>query len=144
MLLIFKIINSLFNSFITLSNELKNNINSIDGYKTIIFFKNINFSLLIEIKDQRFLLRFPSKKEKIHLLVKLTTRDCIKLLFEKKNKLRLDIIGEANIAEILFNMLNHIKSNWYSIILKKINNNYINILIRLLEITKKRVLFNKT
>merc|ERR1712070_220349 len=104
---------------------------------------NINFSLLIEIENKKFLLRFPKKKEKINLLIKLTTRDFINLIFDKKNKLRLDIIGEANIAEIFFNFFNYIKLNWYKIIMNKINNNYLKIFIRLLEITKKRILFNK-
>jgi len=143
MLLIFNIINTLVNHFLVLSGELKSNISKIDGYKVILYFKNINISLLIEIKNKEFLLRFPKKKEKIHLLIKLTTRDFIKLIFEKKENFRFDIIGEANVAETFFNFFNFVKANWYEIVLKKVNNNYLKIFIRILEISKKRILFNK-
>lgn len=143
MLLIFKLLNFLVNSFFSFSNELKKNIESIDGYKTIIYYKNINFSLLIEIKNKKFFIRLPKKKEKVHLLIKLNTRDFIKLLFEKKEQFRFDIIGEASIAEVFFRFFNFIKINWKNILLKKINNNYINILLRFASLTKKRILFNK-
>ena len=143
MLLIFKLLNFLVNSFFSFSNELKKNIESIDGYKTIIYYKNINFSLLIEIKNKKFFIRLPKKKEKVHLLIKLNTRDFIKLLFEKKEQFRFDIIGEASIAEVFFRFFNFIKINWKNILLKKINNNYINILLGFASLTKKRILFNK-
>jgi len=143
MLLIFNVINLMINNIISLSLDLKNNISKIDGYKIILYFKNINISLLIEIKNREFLLRFPKKQEKIHLLIKLTTRDFIRLILENKENFRFDIIGEANVAETFFNFFNFIKSNWYEIFLKKVSNNYIKIFIRILEISKKRILFNK-
>jgi len=123
--------------------HLKKNISNIDGYKVILYFKNVNLSLLVEIKDQEFLLRFPKKKEKIHLLIKLTTRDFIKLIFEKNESFRFDIVGESNVAETFFNFFNFIKSNWYQIALKKVNNNYLKIFIRIIEIIKRRLIFNK-
>merc|ERR1711976_288154 len=143
MLLIFKIINFLVNNFIALSDEIKRQIDKIKDYKIIIFFKNINFSLLIEVIENNIFIRFPKKKEKVHLLVKLTTRDFIKILFENKNNFRFDLIGDASIAEVFFKLFNFIKSNWKKIVLKKINSNYFNIFLRLFEITKKRILFNK-
>merc|ERR1711976_60429 len=92
----------------------------------------------------RILIKISKKnKKKIHLLIKLTTRDFIRLILENKENFRFDIIGEANVAETFFNFFNFIKSNWYEIFLKKVSNNYIKIFIRILEISKKRILFNK-
>jgi len=142
MLLIFRIINSLLNNLISLSDELRNIVSDIEGYKIILFFRNIKFSLICKIKNNNIFFDIPKNKEKSNLIIKLSTRDFIKILFNNKN-LKLNIIGQANIAEVFFKIFYYIKINWYKIIIKKINNNYIHIFFRLLEITKNRIFFNK-
>ena len=145
MLLIFKIINLFVNNIIYLSKDLKVAVKNINQYSLILFFTNINISILLQVKNNEVLINLAKKKnlEKVKLVVKLTTRDFIKLMFDNKTYLNLNIIGQADIAEVFFNLFKYIKKNWYKIILKKINNNYLNILLRLIEITKNRLFFNK-
>lgn len=145
MLLIFKITNTFINNIIYLSKELSNIVRDINEYSLIVFFQNINASILVEVKNNKIYMNLAKKDDlkKVKLIIKLTTRDFVNLIFDNKKNLNLNIVGQADIAEIFLKIFKYIKLNWYKIILKKVNNSYINILLRLIEITKNRMFFNK-
>ena len=145
MLLIFKITNTFINNIIYLSKELSNIVRDINEYSLIVFFQNINASILVEVKNNKIYMNLAKKDDlkKVKLIIKLTTRDFVNLIFDNKKNLNLNIVGQADIAEIFLKIFKYIKLNWYKIILKKANNSYINILLRLIEITKNRMFFNK-